>query len=498
MELAQIILQEERAEPKREYGTDCYFVFPPISASERYGGRKLPEALGHLPPLGILYLAAMMEKNGFSCKVLDGPVSGMDATQAAEAVVAERPHIVCVSSITATFYRSIEVAKKIREELPDTPILIGGHHATIMPFEVMKEPCFDIIVYNEGELTFLELMNEFRKNPRLLEDKERLKEIKGIYFRANDGSIIKTEPREPIQNLDELPFAARHLVDMAKYKPLPNQYKRLPATNFVAIRGCLYGCTFCSNPAIFGHKIRAFSPRRTVDEIKFLGEKYGIKEISFWDDVFTINRKWTEEVCDLLISEKVDVTWSCYSRVNGIDPELLAKMKKAGCWNIFFGIESGNQESLNLIRKGTNLEIIRRAIKMCKKAGIETRGSFIIGLPGETPEMARKTVEFAKSLDLDYAQFCICTPFPGTEMFNTAEEYGTLNKEYDRYQIWSPVFVPKGYKDAKELEDMEKYAMRSFYLRPKYVIGRILSIRSFTDIKKYFEGLGFVMGFAKK
>ncbi len=403
----------------------------------------------------------------------------------------------CISSITATFNRAVDIAKRIKESNPEIVVITGGHHATISPMEVMKEKCFDIAVTHEGETTFIEVMKALKEDANLLKHPKKLSKIDGMYYR--DGNEVKhTQAREPIQDLDELPFAAWHLVDMKEYKPLPNQYKQLPAANFVANRGCPYVCSFCSNPAIFGHNVRAMSPKRVIAELKHLKENYGIREISFWDDIFTVNRKWAMELCDLMIQEKLGITWSCYARVNTVDPELLKKMKRAGCWNIFFGLEAGDQKLLNNIRKGATLEQIRKAIRWVHESGIESRGSFMLGLPGETPELAKKTVEFAKSLGLDYAQFCINTPFPGTELYNTAEKWGTLNKDnFDEYNIWNPVFVPFGYQNAEELKAMEKYAMKSFYLNPKYALRRMARIRSWTDIKRNLEGLKLVLGFSK-
>ncbi|MBI5061120.1 MAG: radical SAM protein [Candidatus Aenigmarchaeota archaeon] len=426
---------------------------------------------------------------------MDGPVSGMDSGEMADAVAKEKPLVVGISSITATYYRAFELAKNIKS-LMDIPILIGGPHASIMPHDILNDGFFDIVVAHEGEFTTLELVNEFKKNPGLLKDKKTLKGVDGIFFR--DGrKVVGTKPRALIENLDVLPFPARHLVDLKAYKPLPNQYKRLPITNMVAIRGCPFSCTYCSNSAVFGKRIRAFSPQRVVDEIRHLRERYGIKEISFWDDNLTIDKKWMTAVCDLLIKERVDVTWCCYGRVNTVDSDILKKMSKAGCWNIFYGLESGNQELLDIIKKGITLQQIRDAMKWTSKAGIETRGSFMIALPGETPELARKTIDFAVDLDLDYAQFCITTPFPGTELYEQAKKYGKLSKEYDKYNIWDPVFVPYGYKDAEEIKEMEREAMRRFYMRPRYITKRILKLRSLGDIKRNIEGVKLVMGFTK-
>jgi radical SAM superfamily enzyme YgiQ (UPF0313 family) len=240
-------------------------------------------------------------------------------------------------------------------------------------------------------------------------------------------------PRPLIQNLDALPFPARDLLPMDKYIPLPNQYKRKPVANLMALRGCPYQCTFCSANAVFGCSLRMRSAQRVYDEIKQLVDTYGIREISFWDDTLTVNKKWLHELCDLIISNHLDITWSCYARVNTVDLDLLKKMKKAGCWNIFYGIESGNQELLDRIKKGITLDQIRNAVKLTKKAGIEVRGSFMIALPGETPEMAHKTIDFAIELDPDYAQFSITTPYPGTELFEQAKQYGELSGDFSKF-----------------------------------------------------------------
>ncbi len=474
--------------------TDIVLAFPPISVNERYA-RDVGNIGGHLPPLGILSVAAFLEQNGFSVKVMDGPVSGMSSRDMADAIARESPMVVGISSITATYHRAYELAKNIKD-LQDIPIMIGGPHASIMPQEILKDSVFDIAVAHEGELTALELMQGFRKKPGMLRDMKSLKKIDGIFFRYGK-KVFRTKPKRLIENLDILPFPARHLVDLKSYKPLPNQYKRLPITNMVAIRGCPFSCTYCSNSSVFGKRIRAFSPQRVVDEMRHLRESYGIREVSFWDDNLTIDRKWMNAVCDLIIAEGLDMTWCCYGRVNTVDPETLRKMSKAGCWNIFYGLESGNQELLDIIKKGITLQQVRDAIKWTKSAGIETRGSFMIAMPGETPAMARKTIDFAIELDLDYAQFCITTPFPGTELYGQAKKYGRLSMEYDKYNIWDPVFVPYGYKDAEEIKAMEREAMRRFYLRPRYILKRIAKIRSFGDIKRNFEGAKLVSGFTK-
>lgn len=470
---------------------DCVLIFPPISVDERYS-KSVGKVGGNLPPLGLAYIAGTLIRKGYSAKIIDCPSEEIGVEKLTDIVTGMKPKMIFFSSITSTFDRAVTAAKKLKANLENTPIILGGVHATIMKDKILDEESpFDAVVIGEGEITSLELARYYLDNSLALE------EIKGICFKKS-GNVITTSPREPVENLDTLPYPARDLLDMAEYQPLPNQYLRLPVVHMVAIRGCPYQCTYCSNNTVFGKKIRLRSPKGVVDEIKFVMEKYGAKEIAFWDDTLTIKKDWIGELCDRIINEGIDIVWSCYARVNTVDKDLLKKMKSAGCWNIFFGLESGSQELLDNIKKGITLEQIRNAISWTKEAGIETRGSFMLGLPGETPELARKTVDFAISLDLDYVQFCITTPYPGTELYANAEKYGTLNKTLSKYTIWEPVFVPKGYRDSEELKKVHTEAFRRFYLRPAYVLKRIRKIRTLTDFARDLKGLRLVLGFVKK
>ncbi|MBU1975821.1 MAG: B12-binding domain-containing radical SAM protein [Nanoarchaeota archaeon] len=471
---------------------DVLLIFPPISVNERYA-KNVGDVGGHLPPLGLLTIAAVLEENGYSVEVIDGPVSGLDTRGVAKLAKKKKPGIIGISFLTASVYRAEELAKYLKKSMPDTPVIVGGHHTTILPKEVAKNKHFDAGVMGEGEFTFLELIQKYKENPKLFKQPDELLKIQGMVVKVK-GKVKFSGTRPPISDLDALPFPARHLVDMKKYVPLPNQYLRKPITNMVAIRGCPYQCTYCSNSAIFGRKIRFPSPERTVSEMEHLIDDYGIREISFWDDTFTVNKEWLHKVCDLIIKKKFDIIWSCYGRVNTVDLKLLRKMKKAGCWNIFYGLEAGDQKLLDIINKNITLQQIRNAIRWTKQAGIESRGSFMLALPGETPELARKTIDFACELDLDYAQFCITTPFPGTKLYETAKKYGKLDKKFDEYHIWSPVFVPYGYKDKEEIEKMFKLAFRKFYMRPSYAWKQFRKIKTMEDVRRNLKGLRLVLG----
>ncbi|MDP3728026.1 MAG: radical SAM protein, partial [bacterium] len=295
-----------------------------------------------------------------------------------------------------------------------------------------------------------------------------------------------------VRDLNTFPLPARHLLDMKKYNSLPNNY-RVSENVFQMMtpRGCPYTCTFCASA---NGKYRQRSVENVIKEIKHLKEKYNVQEIAFWDDIFTMNKQWVLDFCNELEKENITIAWSCESRLDLINEEIVNAMAKAGCWNMFFGIESGNQEMLDNIKKKTTLEMIRKGVVMVKKSGIEVRGSFILGLPGETPEQGRKTIDFAIELDPDYAQFSIATPFPGTELWNTADKWGTLDKNFKDYHIFAPVFVVKGYPNAKELQKMQRLAFRKFYLRPGYILKRVSKMRNIRDIKRNLKGLKMVLG----
>jgi radical SAM superfamily enzyme YgiQ (UPF0313 family) len=259
----------------------------------------------------------------------------------------------------------------------------------------------------------------------------------------------------------------------------------------VVIRGCPYFCTFCDQA---GTGARRRSPQKVIDEIKDCIKRFGIKEISFWDDTMSYHKKWMKEFLDLLIKENLDLIWSCYAAVNTVDKNILKLMRKAGCWNIFYGYETATDElakNIEANRKNRDFEKMKQVAKWTKEAGIEIRGSFLIGLPGETPELAKETVRNAIELDPDYAQFTIVCPYPGTKLAKEIDEgkWGKyVTRDLEEYQCWNVTWLPYGYKDSQELKNMERYAFRKFYLRPSYILKRILKIRTFQDIKRYIKG----------
>ena len=335
---------------------DLLFVYPPISVHERYAS-NVGNAGGNLAPIGIAQVAAFLREKGFTVDIIDAVIEGYTVDETMEKILELEPRAVGFSALTSNFYRAVAVAREMKKKVPHILTIMGGHHATLMPKEVIEEnSCFDVLVRGEGEETAAELIGKYKNAGydinKLL---TKCKDIKGLCFREGN-EVILNDPRPPIEDLDSLPFPARDLLPMDKYIPLPNQYKRKPVVNMVVIRGCAFNCSFCSATAVFGRAMRWSSPKRAVAEIKHVIKEYGAREISFWDDMMTANKQWIHDFSDLIIKEKLDITWTCYARVNTVDYELLKHMKDAGCWNIFFGYESGVQELLNNIDKRITLK----------------------------------------------------------------------------------------------------------------------------------------------
>lgn len=443
-------------------------VFPPQSLDERYS-RDMGDVGGFLPPLGLLNMAAVLERDGHVVKVMDCPVNRFTISDVLSEVDNFKPDVVGLAAITSLAHVTKELCEVIKNQWPDVTIILGGPHPTVMPEAVSQEMRGDIIIAGEADGVISDV----------LKDLPAAKAKRVIHA----GKVMK---------LDTLPFPARHLVDMSKYTSLPNTYKHDPHTfQVMTSRGCPFTCTFCHDAnGVF----RQRSVENVIAELKMLKEKYHITEVAFWDDIFTLNKQWVLQFCEALGREKLDLVWSCYSRLDLVDEPILRAMKKAGCWNMFFGIEAGSQDLLDNIRKKMTVEQLAEKVKLVKKCGIQIRGSFMIGLPGETPEKARKTIQFAIDLDPDYAQFTITTPYPGTELWQTAEQFGSLDRTQDfkKWNEWQPVFIPSGYKNAEELVEMNREAFRRFYGRPSYMIRRALKIRSIDEIKRNLKGLRVV------
>ena len=454
-------------------------MIPPVGVL--YGSYK--DLAPSRPPLGLAYIAAVLEKNNYKVKIFDGGIYTTEEDLSKE-IEEYKPDLVGMSVTSLTFKEALKSAKKIKELNPEIKIVIGGPHISIDADNTMKYEEFDIGVIGEGEETLLEVVQHFEKN-------KDLDKIKGILYRKN-GKVIKTEDRAPIKNLDDLPFPSRHLLPSPdKYKQTPFKNTRFPQTSMVSSRGCPYNCTFCSQYP-FKHMFRFHSAKYVIEEIEHLIKDYGIKEVAFQDDVFTLNKNRVIEICNEIINRKLDITWSCWARVTMVDEELLKLMRKAGCIAISYGIEAADDETLKTIKKNITIEQIKIAVKATNKTGIYCIGHFILGYPFDTRETMKKRLDFAKSLPLDGATFSTLIPFPMSDVYETAKtQYG----EYDQDFIYgekkygshnTPIYSPPGITVKEMAEIRDKY-YKSFYVSPKFILRRLIKLKSLNELKVLFN-----------
>ena len=322
-----------------------------------------------------------------------------------------------------------------------------------------------------------------------------MRSLAGVAWR--DGETITVNPRRPfIADLDALPLPAYDLVtDFSLYNPPPMNYRQLPVANIITSRGCPNQCTFCGHSA-FGRTLRQRSPESIAAEIIHLYRRYGIREIAFVDDTFTINPHRIEDLFGILDNEGISFPWTCMSRVNTVDECILRFMKDHGCWHISFGIESGNEDILRRIKKNISLDAVCRVIDQCHGLGILTKGFFIVGHPGETIETIEETIRFAISIPLDDVVVTLNTPLPGTEQYKTAGNYGALERgDWSRYNMWNPVFIPAGLTEEILIEKHREF-YRRFYLRPRIIKRYAMSFLSATGLRRalsLMRGLPFLL-----
>ena len=435
-----------------------------------------------MPPLGLLYLASFLEKERIDIEVIDFQAS-FKSWEDVERIIKYRQYdFYGITSTTAIINNAYRVSRIIKTYHPEAKIIFGGVHVTALPEEALANKEIDFVVRGEGEETLLRLVKG-----------DPLQAISGLSYRK-DKSIIHNKPDGLVEDLDDLTFPAFHKINLKLYHPAVGSYKRLPAINMLTTRGCIGKCSFCNSAHI---PLRVRSADNIFQEMKMLYEKYGIREISFYDDIFTVQPKNIEQLCDLLIGHKIDLTWSCFARTDCVTPPLLKKMKAAGCHQIMYGIETASSQILQKINKGIDQSKNKTAIELTKEAGIEVRCTFMFGNPGETVETLDDTIRYSIELDPDIALYNITTPYPGTAMFDWAKNNGYLmHQRWDDYDLGNPVMslptvltplVKKKYKEA----------FKKFYLRPRFIIKKIINVLLLREIPMVWEEAQAFLNFLK-
>jgi len=429
-----------------------------------------------LPPLGIAYIAAVLRREGFDVDILDAQALNTSWEEFEKIISKRGPDLVGLTSGTPMIFRAFRAAEIVKKASSNTKVILGGPHPSVLPEESLRQKGVDFVVRGEGEYTILELAKELRK------DKPKLSKIDGLSYTINKR-VKHNKDRKPIMDLDALPRPARDLLPMDRYRATPGNHRREPATSMMSSRGCPFQCTYCAKP--FGMRFRSHSPEYMITEMEELVEKYGTKEIVFFDDTFTFDKKRAERVCDMMAEKDWDLTFSCMARGDTIDRSLAGKMKKAGCQYIGFGIESVTPEILKNLKKGETVEKINQSIMNSRKVGLFVRGFYIIGSPGETPETIKRNIEHAKKMKIDLAQFSIITPFPGTELFNWAEKNGyLLTKDWRMYDCSEPIISLPNLK-PEDLKYWYQRAFKEFYGRPGYILRQVGNIKTRQDLRRY-------------
>ncbi|MFC1809438.1 B12-binding domain-containing radical SAM protein [Candidatus Omnitrophota bacterium] len=435
-------------------------VNPPLSKEERYG--FLASAGSFMPPLGLGSLASVLRSNGYVVKILDSEALGLTITETIDEIISFAPTFLGITAVTVSIFSAADVVKGVKQIDDSICSIIGGPHLSAVPDETMKLfPDFEVGVIGEGEITLMRLLEA-------ISSKGSLHEVEGIIFRF-DGKLITTEPRNNVDDLDSFEFPAWDLLpDLRKYyQPSAFGFKKLPCTSLVTARGCYGTCSFC-NQGVWGKRYREHSAQYVFDMIKELYCKYGIRDLAIYDGVFGVNKKRLVTLCEMLIKEKLDLVWSCNFRAEMANPEILRLMKKAGCWNIAYGIESCSDEVLSFIKKGVTFDMIKNALRYTKEAGITSKGYIMVGTLNETVETCTTTLNNILKLDLDILTVNSFTPFPGTLDYERADQYGSFNRNWRLLNEHSYVFVPSS-MTQEQVEGFVRLITKKFYLRPSVI-----------------------------
>jgi len=460
----------------------------------------LKSASGRYFPLGLGYLGAVLRKEGHEILFLDPEAQGMPEEAVAKALKEFSPRLAGVSCATPSFPGARRLGALVRKAVPGCATIVGGIHVSAMPGRALEEaPEFDLAVSGEGEETMRELVALSERHPEwnnnaltgevARERVEGLAGIRGLAFRA--GEEVRVNPPRPwIEDLDSIPFPARDMADFSLYRPHSHNRRGRRATTMITSRGCPYGCVFCASHVALGRKFRAHSPRYVADEMEHLVRDFGVDEVILNDDTFTLDPGRVRGICGEILRRNIRLSWFCFARANTVTPELLALMKRAGCFSIGFGVESGDPGILASINKKVTVEEIRQGVGWANEAGLKTQCFFVFGNPGETAETVEKTIRFAIELRPVLSFFNMMVPYPGTEMFD-AHFGGTEGRRDIKWEDWVAV-GPRSAIQVPGIPSLERAvaeANRRFYFRPSQIWRYLRHTGSLLEILEAVRGV---------
>jgi len=436
------------------------------------------------PPLGIAYIAAVLEHENIKVRIMDCEAEETSISDFRRKIKHYKPQVIGITGTTPSFSSCVDVAKAVKNIDASIKVILGGSHASALPKEIVKKyHCFDYVVAGEGEYATREIV-------KYMLDGAKFPNMTGIYRRVKK-KIVGAGLTPIIKNLEELPLPARHLLPVENYRPpadlaisIGGRAPLTPYTTVITTRGCPFNCVFCSQP-VFGRRFRARSAKSVVDELERVNSEYGIKFVNIYDDTFTIIKKRVVDVCKEIKKRRLDITFYCRSRIDTIDKETLNYLKGAGCVAISYGVEAGSDRILKKIRKNITVKQTKKVFKETRECGIVTKGYFMIGNMGETKKDVYQTIKLAKELDPLFAFFSITSILPACELYDIALKKGLIDKSYD----WTK--PPPIYEENLNKEEMRKwqtYAYRSFYLRPSKIFKNLSRIKTFKQLRYLIGG----------
>lgn len=461
-------------------------------------GNVFRRVSGVMPPLNLAYLAGYLKKKAtmsnlaLDVSILDLELEPLSLADLKKRLATSRPDLIGFTVHTNSIPAVVTLSKLIKKVLPEGRIVLGGPHPTVEPAKtLLAAPQFDFIICNEGEQTLYELV------VKLVNGENDFGNVLGLCFRnPGSGDVTCSEDRAFIEDLHEIGSPAIEMLDYDKYLNIPQSpgiWKK--TVNVFTQRGCPYNCAFCASPVINRRTVRFFPLIDVIHEIKYLKERYDVKHVTFRDSNFTLDRKRCITICLEIIRQKLDITWNCETRVNLVDKMLLKIMKAAGCIKISFGVESGSPRILIKIQKGITIQAVKNAFQWCKEVGIQTQAYFMAGYPTEELRDIHATMALIKTIKPDFLFVSLVVPLPGTKIFSEFKE-NDLILNPDRYEAFQFFFQEPSWKTlhftVKDLVKIQRRMYSNYVLSPSYLVRMVGQIRSFSQLKYYFNSiLGF-------
>lgn len=455
----------------------------PLGYSAGIAGRDVSRLANIMPPIGLASMAAYLKKRGIDCAIVDCFAWPRSDQVIRDYLLAKKPAFVGLSCTTSSFFDGLRIGRLAKSTLSNIQVVFGGPHVSALKERILKDfPVIDFVVTGEGEETLAEVMEKAGKE---------VKTVKGLVYREADGEISFTGQRTKSIDLDSLPFPAYE--ELAGY---PDAYKlpifsypRAPNSSCISSRGCPYSCTYCDR-SVFRRTFRYNSAEYLYEHLRYLKERFKIRHLNFYDDQFTFNLERIEKLTRFMTDKPLGMTFNCAARAEHIDPDLLRQMKAAGCWMISLGIETGDETLLAQHRRNADLALIEEKIHLIKKAGLRTKGLFMMGLPGETETSIRKTMHYAFSLPLDDLNMSKFTPFPGSPLYDKIHELGEFQEDWEKMDCMHFQFVPKGIT-VDRLEELFITFYRRHFMRPSVLWGYLAMLwRSPDSWARFVRDLG--------